>query len=237
MAAANAVDLFSLLELIKPLNVFNEPGGATRATYDKAIRDSAFLLNFTQVDEKTPGTVSYTDRPDANLRYFPSMAALQLYFEEDADLNPDAVYTELPPAPPNETPAARSARLAEAVKTLAEGTYANDIQLTPDFPWTEKIEFQVKYTYVYEALRHRVLVARQARNQVVLTRTVEKTALASLLADPPTNSEIVKLQQACTDAFATAQLAQIQPAVASVVAFVSLTLYDKFIELANEQAQ
>lgn len=230
---AAAFKLKSLLEKYKVLSNFYAPDGPDRAAYDQAIRDSAVLLSFTQIDEEQPGVVTYTARSDANVRYFPSMVALQLYFEADSAVNPDASFTPLPPAPPNETPEARAARLAEAVKTLAEGTYANDNRLTPDFPWTERIEFQTKYTYVYEALRHRVLVARQARKEVVLTRTAEKKALDSLLADSPTNTEIVKLQQDCVNAFATAQLNQIQPAVAAVIAFVNQTLYDKFLTLAK----
>jgi hypothetical protein len=234
---AALVNLKELLEKSRPLDDFNALGGATRDAYEQAIRDSALLLSFAQIEEEPPGTVRYTDRPDANLRYFPSMVALQLYLESDTAVDPDASYTALPLAPPNETPEARSSRLAEAVKTLAEGTYANDIRLTPDFPWTERIEFQTKYTYVYEALRHRVLFARQAREEVVLTRTAEKNALASLLNDASIEAEIVKLQQTCAVAFANAQRDQIHPAVTAVLAFVNNTLYAKFLALAKEQAQ
>lgn len=231
MTADGPLNLRNLLVRYKPLDVVNDKTGANRAVYDRALRETTFLLSFSQIDGAQPGTVRYAKQPDPDQRYFPSIAALQLYLEEDEIA--DGRYVAPPPEPDDETPADRSARIAAAVETLAAATYANDSQLTPDFPWNEPIEFQTKYTYVYEAFRHRVLVARQAREKVVLTRAVEKNTLATLLADQTISQEIAKLQQVCVDAFATAQLNRVQPAVLAVVTFVNQTLYDKFFALAN----
>lgn len=217
--------------------------GERRKFYEQGIRDTILLLGFSKIDDAQPGTVTRTETLSAKERYFPSMLALQLYLESDTVMHDGSVLTLLPIAPADETPEQENVRIGDALAKMVQATYGNDVLLQPGtgsaiqpVTWAEKIVFQTDYSYVYDALRHRVLVSRDARRDALLTRALEKTVLDKLLTNAQIKDEVAALQAKCTDAFVATEgdiAGSVQLATAAVVAYINDVLYARFIEIAK----
>lgn len=221
------------------------PEGTQHATYNNAINDAIELLSMSVVSAKEGG-VSQTDTYNASERYYPSILALQFYCESNNALhgnNGPSVYRALPPAPPDETPEARSKRLGDALAYMVRAVYANDQKLAaikPELalPWAARIEFQTNYPFVYDALRHRALVGRMVRQEWLLTRAVEKAALDALLEQK--REQIAAADGKCQQAFAKVDgdiTGAIRAACTDAVELVNTELFDVFISLVNTAYQ
>lgn len=231
---SGSFDLDDLIDRVHALKRTNAPGESGRPAYDRALFDTTFLLGLTEIDPDQEGVVRYVGdgaAPDARRRYAPSMVALQLYLESDTIAASESVYKPLQIIPAGDQTAART----EAIEALVKATRANDLKFAPVLGWAERIAFQDDYPQVYDVLRHRVLVARQTRHKVVLTRAVERAALDAVLLGPRVRERIAELEAACANAFSSTDAnagQQIDLAIDAIIEFVGSTLLQRFMDEA-----
>ena len=198
------------------------PGGELRPRYTQGIVDVTTLL-WRAKRGAVAGQFSADKAVSPELRYFPSMLAIQLLLEDDKIIHDESAYFD-----------EIAALTDDALVRLCQRLYINDAGLGSQLAWDDAIQAQVRYPHVYTLLRGMVLTARQTRDKVCITRDVEKRALDTLLENPQVVAELTKHEAALVALTAgkrAEMLGRIAPSTDPVLDYINGTLYDLFFNL------